>query len=41
MICDECEYLIFRNLYKIECEMHDGLLLDVKQCMHFKQKEDE
>jgi len=41
MICDDCEHLEFRNKYKIVCKMHDGLLLDVKQCQHFKEKEND
>lgn len=41
MICDECEHLELRNKYKIVCKVHDHLLLDVKQCKKFKQKEEE
>ena len=36
MICDNCVYLEFRNKYKLICKLHNGLLLDVKQCQNFK-----
>ena len=41
MICDDCKFLEVRKNYKIICKLNEHQLLDVKECINFKQTDEE
>lgn len=38
MICDTCKHLNSRNQYKIDCELQEHYLLNVKECKHYEKE---